>query len=557
MSERRFFIKDPLWKTIELAPWEMGVISHYFVNRLHSVVQNSSAFKVYPGMRHTRFVHSVGAVHVVSEMFVNAALNTEGSSLTAMEAEGDWAAAQLQQSPLLPKIIAWPGQRGCPERLRVLHGALRVGALVHDIGHMPYSHIFEFALEQAIKRGVEPLQRTILPSHHDETKQLDRVVGVLRELLSSEEHDGHKLHELIGRTLIGVLAKDLGGDAGDLVALAAKILHNESAPIARSFLEQDVDADRIDFIARDGLFSGAYQSGVDHSRLFAFYEIAAEKNGALRARPSSRASGESEKLLLERFQDYLHIAAHHRVHFFDELLERVILVTLLRGKLNQLLEAIARLADADEGGSYSDEVRRAEAKRDLISYGDDAALDVEIRSLHAEVLKSGNGESERLHLILEGLTERRGLFVSLFKTGRTLDHRVKDAIEELSSLGDGSEADPDAARSAIALLVKEQKFELERSIELSLAGRVKVVIVGDVYGKTRVGIDSDSTAQFFGMEAVRDFMKDKRLDMPPFNVWFVPLDRSPESLEGIRSDIIALVINHVKEAMKDGTEDAN
>ena len=74
MSDKKFkrlFIEDPIWEQIEMFPWEMDILNHFIFNRLHDIIQNSCAYMVFPNMRHSRFIHSIGTVHVVTEMFVN------------------------------------------------------------------------------------------------------------------------------------------------------------------------------------------------------------------------------------------------------------------------------------------------------------------------------------------------------------------------------------------------------------------------------------------------------------------------------------------------------
>src|SRR5260370_13421708 len=74
---KRRFIKDPIWGNIELLPWEATLLNHFLVNRLHHIIQNSCAYLVYPGLRYSRFVHSIGVMHVATQMFVNVLTNSD------------------------------------------------------------------------------------------------------------------------------------------------------------------------------------------------------------------------------------------------------------------------------------------------------------------------------------------------------------------------------------------------------------------------------------------------------------------------------------------------
>ena len=62
-------VKDPLWGSIALLPWEQRITRHPAFTRLHSIVQNSSAYKVYPALKVSRFIHTLGVMQVVTRIF--------------------------------------------------------------------------------------------------------------------------------------------------------------------------------------------------------------------------------------------------------------------------------------------------------------------------------------------------------------------------------------------------------------------------------------------------------------------------------------------------------
>ena len=75
--KKRHFIADPIWGQIELFPWETKILNHFVFNRLHDVMQNSCAYKVYPGLKYSRFLHSIGVLHTATEIFTNCIINIE------------------------------------------------------------------------------------------------------------------------------------------------------------------------------------------------------------------------------------------------------------------------------------------------------------------------------------------------------------------------------------------------------------------------------------------------------------------------------------------------
>ena len=105
-------IRDPLWNNIRLDPLgAAALVDTPAVQRLRYVRQLGLAFLVYPGATHTRFEHALGAYHLTKR------------ALAALEERGELAAP-------------WP---------RTTALAVRLAALLHDVGHYPFSHALEEA----------------------------------------------------------------------------------------------------------------------------------------------------------------------------------------------------------------------------------------------------------------------------------------------------------------------------------------------------------------------------------------------------------------------------
>src|SRR5919197_3364254 len=102
-------VRDPIWNNIRLEPEALAVMDTPVFQRLRYVRQLGHAFLVYPGATHTRFEHALGAYHLA------------GRVLDALEDAGD-----VRPDPT--------------ERAR-----LKLAALLHDIGHYPFSHALEEA----------------------------------------------------------------------------------------------------------------------------------------------------------------------------------------------------------------------------------------------------------------------------------------------------------------------------------------------------------------------------------------------------------------------------
>ncbi len=114
MNNKRKIINDPVFGFINIpSEFIYQLIQHPFFQRLNRIKQLGLTSFVYPGAQHTRFQHSLGAMHLMSEAIAN--LRIKGHGITSEEAEGVLAAI-----------------------------------LLHDIGHGPFSHVLEYTLVKNI-----------------------------------------------------------------------------------------------------------------------------------------------------------------------------------------------------------------------------------------------------------------------------------------------------------------------------------------------------------------------------------------------------------------------
>jgi len=216
-------IKDPVHGYIEVSSEELQVVDARAVQRLRRISQLPFVYLVYPGARHSRFDHSLGCMHLAGEFAKSLGLEEY--------------------------------------RVRVL----RIAGLLHDVGHTPYSHLFETILERA---GL---------SHEDMTAK------ILRE--------DSELAEAIERC--GIMLKDilevLEGKAPESVVI--------SGPI---------DADKLDFLVRDSYFTGAPYGLIDVRRIVLRSRLV---DGKLAI--NINAVGAVEEMALARYQNFMNIYLHH------------------------------------------------------------------------------------------------------------------------------------------------------------------------------------------------------------------------------------------------------
>lgn len=150
-------ILDPIHGLIRLTEAEFAVLNHPLFHRLRKIKQNGLLYLVFPSATHTRFEHSIGAVHVADSMLEQVWLNSVVGRRKGAVAE--YSAAKLNVaidfSEVPEDVMQWV--------VRVT----RLSALVHDLGHGPLSHTFDsFALfrddlQLLLDAGVIPQLREV------------------------------------------------------------------------------------------------------------------------------------------------------------------------------------------------------------------------------------------------------------------------------------------------------------------------------------------------------------------------------------------------------------
>ena len=158
MSEAKI-INDPVFGFIKIPRGLLyGIVRHPLFQRLNRINQLGLASVVYPGARHTRFQHSLGAFHLMSEAILN--LQQKGIFIFESEAE-----------------------------------AVQAAILMHDIGHGPFSHVLENTLISGISH--EDISLMMMEQiNRDLGGQLNLAISIFRD-----EYPKHFLHQLISSQL--------------------------------------------------------------------------------------------------------------------------------------------------------------------------------------------------------------------------------------------------------------------------------------------------------------------------------------------------------------------
>lgn len=152
-------INDPVYGFINIPKGLLlDIVKHPLMQRLTRINQLGMAHVVYPGARHSRFLHSIGAFHLMSEAIMS--LQQKGHFIFDSEAE-----------------------------------AVEAAILMHDIGHGPFSHVLEHTLISGISH--EDISLLMMEQiNHDLSNQLGMAVSIFKD-----EYPKRFLHQLISSQL--------------------------------------------------------------------------------------------------------------------------------------------------------------------------------------------------------------------------------------------------------------------------------------------------------------------------------------------------------------------
>jgi len=228
-------INDPLWGTISLSPVEVALLDSPLLQRLRYIRQLGVVHWIYPGAGHTRFEHTIGALHQAQTLAT--AINE--------------LALQRGSAPLIEQ-----------SQLQTL----RISALLHDCGHGAFSHVCEQAL--SILPDLEQVSTQFAKDHRIERRQLSEMIAFF-VVRSNAMRDFWKaiwplcpdLITLGTGTLDNILRlQDMVGRAitGQMI--------DQRIPLLHELISGPFDADKLDYYARDARMSGT-PSLLDISRL--------------------------------------------------------------------------------------------------------------------------------------------------------------------------------------------------------------------------------------------------------------------------------------------------
>jgi uncharacterized protein len=261
-------LRDPVWNNIRVDGLTLELVDTEVFQRLRYVRQLGWTYLVYPGATHSRFEHALGTHHL-----------SRRTLALLCEAEDSVSISEVDQA------------------------IVRSAALLHDVGHYPFSH----ALEE------------IGALHHED---------VARPLITEG-------------SVASLLASRLGDDApGKVFAL----IRGQSESPLQGLISGSLDLDKIEYLKRDAFMCGVPYGEIDVDRLTnSFVLVEDPDTGQQTLGVQEKALSALESLLFAKYQMYRNVYWHHAVRSATAMYKRLVEDAVRAGVLS--VQSLARYTD--------------------------------------------------------------------------------------------------------------------------------------------------------------------------------------------------------------------
>ena len=268
-------VRDVVYGFVVLDEQESKIIDHPVFQRLRRIRQLALTDMVYPGAMHTRFEHSIGVMQMASDMYDCVANNSRN---------------ELEQVYSLD-------DSGFKRTKKII----RLAALLHDVGHAPFSHSGEDLMPLLPETHHRYVKGSGKRYDHEEYS-IALIKKVFKEII--ENHILNVNYKIKVEEITSLLGdKNASTDGFSL--------------LWRPLLSSQLDADRADYLLRDSLHLGVSYGIYDRSRLVSSLVLGRTETDALVLAIEEKSWQVAESFVHARYQMFSQVYFHKVRRIYD------------------------------------------------------------------------------------------------------------------------------------------------------------------------------------------------------------------------------------------------
>lgn len=291
MEEIKFSnqILDNVHGFIPYTEAERKIIDTLLFKRLQSIKQLSVVNWVFPGSEHTRFIHSLGVMHIADKIAISLGLSTEERKI------------------------------------------LRLAGLLHDIGHYPLSHVCEFPYRKPFALQDLPDDEFCKEINLDVISRINGFSIGTKTTLMSKSTGRH--HEAIGSLIIQnnsdlrqIIIDECGNpSAPEIISdiITGNVERTETDPLLVQIIHSELDADGIDYLMRDATFSGTSFGSFEIDQLIRCLTIGYH-NGKRIMCITPKGIAAADQYLINKFFSYSQVVYNKHIVISEWMAEQVV-----------------------------------------------------------------------------------------------------------------------------------------------------------------------------------------------------------------------------------------
>ena len=292
MEEKIEFVGQILDNVHGFIPYtaaEKKIIDTQLFKRLQSIKQLSVVNWVFPGSEHTRFIHSLGVMHIADKMAISLGLSVEERKM------------------------------------------LRLAGLLHDIGHYPLSHVCETPYRKPMTLEELPDSEFCRYLNQQVREKINSFSIEPKTTLMSKSSGHH--HEAIGALIVRsnqeirkIIVEECENDcAPDIIAdiIIGNVERAQTDPLLVQIIHSELDADGIDYLMRDATFSGTSFGNFEIDQLIRCLTYG-EQDGKRILCISPKGIAAADQYLINKFFSYSQVVFNKHITISEWMAECVI-----------------------------------------------------------------------------------------------------------------------------------------------------------------------------------------------------------------------------------------